>query len=206
MNASDFDDIISAFVTKPSPRRVLGKLLSGAIALLADASSRDAEAKCVKLGKKCKKKGRKRKCCGGAKCKKKCACRSTDKACNGACIPGTSCCGDAECNGGICQDGACRRAPFQGTCTAAQDSCVSGAGLLRCGSTPDQCICTITTAGRSFCALDTGLYILEGGCTTDEQCKTNPVIPAADRPNAVCLRQGGFFICEAFPCAIPCTT
>jgi len=66
----------------------------GVAALLARLGINDASAKCVNPGKRCKKKnGKKKKCCGGAKCKgKKCACQTGGLACGANCCqPGQLC-------------------------------------------------------------------------------------------------------------------
>lgn len=117
-------------------RRGITRLIaaSGLASLLVRQGAEEAAAKCVKPGRKCKKKhGKKKKCCDGAKCKgKKCKCQNGTFGCGKhCCIPGQICqnvndvptCNDAIPIGGVCdpeEPGACA----SGVCGCTVVGCV----------------------------------------------------------------------------------
>jgi hypothetical protein len=146
--------------TRRSALQLLAGTSLGAV-LLGRLGIEDASAGCVAPGKKCKKKnGKKKKCCGGAKCQgKKCKCTNGGVGCGKVCcIPGQECqdgicvclnggvgCGDTCCipgqlcvvNNGVpgCSNGLI---PVGGACDAEQPgACTSGV----CGCVGDNCTC-----------------------------------------------------------------
>lgn len=136
MDGSRFDAWVRSWAA--TSRRGVIRLVSGGglAALTAKLGLEDAAAKCVSPGKKCKtKNGKKKKCCGGAKCKgKKCKCQDGTFACGKhCCIPGQLC----QPSSGVltCANGSI---PIQGECDPEQPgACASGV----CGCGPGGCTC-----------------------------------------------------------------
>lgn len=134
MDEARFDAWIRAWGT-PSRRGLLRlSAASGLASLLSLPVIQDAAAKCVRPGKKCKKKNDKKKCCGGAKCQgKKCVCQGGTFGCGKhCCLPGQ-----------ICQNvngvPTCK-IPIGGFCDPEEpDACESGV----CGCTNIGCVCRI---------------------------------------------------------------
>lgn len=107
MDDSRFDAI--ARLAGQRNRRAALRLLaaSGLGVTVLHSIREDADAKCVNPDKKCKKKnGKKRKCCGGAKCQgKRCRCQENTLACGAFCCqPGQICTGEG--NATACQNGS----------------------------------------------------------------------------------------------------
>lgn len=129
MDGSRFDDI--ARLAGQKNRRTALRLLaaSGLGITVLHAVGEGADAKCVNLGKKCKKKnGKKRKCCGNATCKgKRCQCPANTLVC------GSSCCTEnEECVGEVC------KLKLGATCKVQNpEQCVTG----KCGCNANLCAC-----------------------------------------------------------------
>jgi hypothetical protein len=109
MDGSRFDAIVRSWGS--DTRRSMLQLLAGTslgAVLLGSLGAEDADAACKAPGKKCKSKnGKKKKCCGGAKCKgKKCKCTNGGVGC------GKACCAPGQ----VCQDAAsstCANGPLE---------------------------------------------------------------------------------------------
>lgn len=89
VDESRFDAWTRLLGTYRSRRTTLRAVAAGALATaLAARGGEEAAAKCVDPGKKCKSKhGKKKKCCGGAKCQgSKCKCPDGLLACGGLCV------------------------------------------------------------------------------------------------------------------------
>jgi hypothetical protein len=144
VDGTRFDVWTQMLVADSSRRLTLKAVAGGALGgLLAALGREEAEAKCVKLGKTCKKnKGKNKKCCGGAKCKgKKCKCPIGTEECDGKCVdPGACPCpsGTEECNGECVEPGAC---PCSGGTEECDGECVAAclAGLQN--RNPTNCNC-----------------------------------------------------------------
>jgi hypothetical protein len=138
MDGARFDAWVRSWAM-PSRRGLLRLVAASALAgLLSRRDVENAAAKCVKPGKKCKKKnGQKKKCCGGAKCKgKKCTCTIGGVGCGKACcVPGQLCVVTDGVPG--CSNGAI---PVGNLCDAAQPgACTSG--VCGCTCNGETCIC-----------------------------------------------------------------
>jgi hypothetical protein len=165
MDGSRFDRLSKRLVNGSSRRATLRALAAAAFATgLTRLGLAEASAKCVQIGKKCKSKHGRKKCCGGAKCKgKKCRCPEGTIACNGECLA-AECCSDADCApdgapGGQCANGTCHFPPIclgsTGHCsTNAQ--CCSGSCVL-----PDTEICAKSAIGEP-CHVDSDC--ISGSC------------------------------------------
>jgi hypothetical protein len=161
MDGSRFDEWVRMWGT--SSRRGVVRLVTGGgvAALFARLGLEEAAAKCVKPGKKCKKKNsKKKKCCGGAKCKgKKCKCQDGTFACGkNCCIPGQVCS-----NASICANG---QIPTGSICDPAEPgACTSGV----CGCGPGGCTCRVETCAgpgepclTNYDCCESLCYLLEG--------------------------------------------
>lgn len=100
-----------------------------------------AAAKCVAPGKKCKsKKGKKKKCCGGAKCQgKRCTCPGDAIACGkNCCKPGQVCQGDTCVNGALEAGDFCDPdAPL--ACETGNCQCISNGEITQCTCRQEVC-------------------------------------------------------------------
>jgi hypothetical protein len=139
MDGSQFDALVRSWGR--GPRRSVLQLIAGTslgAALLGSLGIEDASAKCAAPGKKCKKKnGKKKKCCGGAKCKgKKCKCTNGGVGCGKTCcIPGQVCVvtdGVPGCSNGSIPVGLICDAAQPGACTS---------GVCGCTCNGETCIC-----------------------------------------------------------------
>jgi hypothetical protein len=91
MDASRFDQLLKAFAGASGRRDALRSLSLAGLALLSTLGvSHEGNAKKKKKGKKKKK------------------CKGVTKKCGKTCIPSTSCCTNADCDGGICEVGTCQ--------------------------------------------------------------------------------------------------
>jgi hypothetical protein len=174
-------------------RRATIKSLTGAElgATLTHVGTEPAAARCVKPGKPCDRKdGRKERCCGSDRCKRKrCTCGRGREACGERCCP----------QGHICAGGAC--VTGQDACPNGQDTCVSGPGPgascgnnLACGCFQrrqggTRCVKRSPTTGSDQCVADADCRTLGfpagTSCTRDEGgfCQgTNPALGACMVP------------------------
>jgi hypothetical protein len=65
----------------------------------------------------------------------------------------------------------CRQADNQGVCTIEKNFCVTGSPPCGLDDSGSDCVCFVTTTGRSFCGLG-GIAAQDCGCTSDEACET----------------------------------
>ena len=136
MDPVRFDGFARAWGT--ASRRGALRLAAGAglLGILAGGAAEDAAAKCVKPGKQCKKKnGKKKNCCGGAKCKgKKCVCPAGTFGCGKhCCLAGQKC--SVQNNVKVCVNG---NLPVGAACDPdATNGCASGV----CGCNGNLCAC-----------------------------------------------------------------
>jgi hypothetical protein len=116
MDGTHFDLISRWLAAGNSRRSTLRTLAVSALAAgIGGLNPHDASAKCVNPGQKCKgKHGKKKKCCGGAKCQgSKCKCPGDLLACGALCVDAQSdlqhCgqCGNACGGAEICRFGHC---------------------------------------------------------------------------------------------------
>lgn len=144
--------------TRRSVLRLIGGTTLGA-ALLSQIGAQPAAAKCVKPGKKCKKNGKKLKCCGSAKCKgKKCKCTGDTFACGKTCCqPGQDCLGESLCvNGALAAGDLCDpEAPL--ACETGNCQCISNAEITQCTCRQEACF------GNGV-ACETTSQCCSGGC------------------------------------------
>jgi hypothetical protein len=129
---SRFDAVVRGWSggTRRGLVRLLGGTAAGAL-LLGRLGMEEAAARCVKPDRKCKKNGKKQKCCGGAKCKgKRCRCLGGRFGCGkNCCVPGQ-----------LCENGGCVNGPIPigDACTEDQPgACTSGV----CGCNFGTCTC-----------------------------------------------------------------
>jgi hypothetical protein len=174
MDHDRFDDLTRWLASGASRRAAVQTLVAGAFAIgLSRLGVAEVAAKCVKPGKKCKKKhGKKKKCCGGAKCKgKKCKCTGGRLAC------GKTCCPPGQmCVGGQCVTGA-------GTCpTDGADFC-NGEFDGNCNG-DNGCGCFTTMANATRCGFLGTPVGFCGQCTNDGDC-------ADFGPGAFCVKDTG---------------
>jgi hypothetical protein len=110
------------------------------------------------------------------------------------CLPvGKRCKNKGQCCSSRCKNGRCR-AHHVGRCTAAKDTCMTGA--FGCGG--GSCLCLRTTGGANFCGSGGGIYV---DCTTDAECAT-----ALKTPGAACVDSNhGNCSGPSNLCALPCT-
>ncbi len=94
MEHSRFDAVVRGWSggTRRGLVRLLGGTAAGAL-LLGRLGMEEAAARCVKPDRKCKKNGKKQKCCGGAKCQGgRCRCKNGGTGCGKVCCePGQIC-------------------------------------------------------------------------------------------------------------------
>jgi hypothetical protein len=160
MDGPRFDALARAFGsgTRRSVLHLTAGTSIGAL-LLERLGIEDASAGCVAPGKKCKKRnGKKKKCCGGAKCRgKKCKCTNGGVGCGAVCCEPAQVCQAGQCacaNGGVlcggvccvpgqvCQAGQCANGSITigDACNAAQPgACTSG--VCGCTCNGQTCIC-----------------------------------------------------------------
>lgn len=139
-------DLIGKWLAADNSRRATVRALAaGAFAIgLGRFSPENASAKCVSPGKSCKgKNGKKKKCCGGAKCKGgKCQCPAGHQACGENCVDPMSdlqnCgqCGNACGSTETCKSGNC--CVEQGP-PGPHHACCSG---IHCNPPGQNCVCT----------------------------------------------------------------
>jgi hypothetical protein len=113
---------------------------------------------------------------------------------------GESCQSGAECCSGRCTQrhrddryGTCRQADHQGICTVENNHCAGTSGA--CGT---DCLCFVTTRGRSFCGGDPS-----GSCN----CASNRQCERRHGKGSTCVQAGGINCrCETFEtaCMEPC--
>jgi hypothetical protein len=65
----------------------------------------------------------------------------------------------------------CRQADNQGVCTVKHNYCVTGSPPCGLDDSDNECLCFVTTTGRSFCGLG-GFSAQDCGCTSDKACET----------------------------------
>ena len=156
MDDSRFDAI--ARLAGQRNRRAALQLLaaSGLGVAVFRTISEDADAKCVNPDKKCKKKnGKKRKCCGGAKCKgKRCRCPESTLACGAFCCEANQVCvgeGDAA----VCK-------LKLGEACSSQDpgQCETG----KCGCNGNNCACRDANCKAKDVACNGNLSCCNGVC------------------------------------------
>lgn len=151
MEDQRFDQWTRSLSAFGASRRAMTQIFAGSAlaAMLARFGREDAAAKCVKPGKKCKKKrGKKQKCCGDAKCKgKKCQCPEDQIAAGDQCVTGRGTCVQGD---DSCLD-ACNDSP-QCSCHVTMEGVIEGTNAVRCGDNSIQSQC--------------------GECTTDADCSS----------------------------------
>lgn len=135
MDTTRFDTMARLF--ERGTRRGILRLMAGTTlgaTLLAQFGAEEANAKCVKPGKKCKKKsGKKRKCCGGAKCKgKKCKCTGDTFKCGKTCCQPGQECQDGTCVNGSLEAGAHCDPETPLECQTGNCQCISNAEITQC--------------------------------------------------------------------------
>jgi hypothetical protein len=89
------------------------------------------------------------------------------------CRHGTACCS------GRCKQrhrdkhGTCRQADHQGVCTVEENASGPDNDSLICGDHDESndCLCYVTTRGRSFCGAEEGIESGICGCTSNKQCE-----------------------------------
>jgi hypothetical protein len=142
MESSRFDDVVRSWGcgTRRSMLRLVAGTAAGAL-VLGQLGIDDAAAKCVAPGKKCKSKnGKKKKCCGGAKCQgKRCKCPGEAIACGkNCCKPGQICQGDTCVNGSLEPGDLCDPdAPF--ACETGNCQCISDGIITQCTCRQEAC-------------------------------------------------------------------
>jgi hypothetical protein len=164
MDGSRFD-AFTRLLGSDTRRSVLQLFTATALggALLGASGAEDVDAKCVNPGKKCKKKnGKKKKCCGGAKCKgKKCKCTNGGVACGSTCCaPGQVCqdAGSSTCVNGPLQPGAQCDPDAPLGCQSGICSCITLEDLTSCTCRQEGCFgqnveCTQTSqCCEGFCS------------------------------------------------------
>jgi hypothetical protein len=158
LDATRFDRFARTFVRHLSRRRVLSSLSATlAAAAVVYLPGDVAVAKCVRLGKKCDKKNKKKDtCCGGGKCKGK-ACKCT----NGRVRCEETCCASGE----ICAAGTCLTG--QGTCASGADSCL--VATISCNQRSN-CSCYQSAEGTTRCGEPRIPITACGNCTSSAQC------------------------------------
>jgi hypothetical protein len=98
MDQDRFPAISHALTRLPSRRDVLRGLMGAGLAFGLARQSLPAAAKCVKLGRTCKTKRGKKRCCGGVTCQgKRCRCPADREPCDATC-----CAKGSVCDGGTC--------------------------------------------------------------------------------------------------------
>jgi hypothetical protein len=143
MDGRRFDALTMAI--GPASRRAALRFAAGAgfAALLTQSRLEETAARCRKPGKKCKSKGgKKRKCCGGAKCKgHTCRCPQGQIGAGEQCVTG------------------------QGTCADGTDACVDGFATP-CNGNPS-CFCQQSDDSGTRCGMFAGTC---GDCVSDGDC------------------------------------
>ncbi len=146
-----------------SRRSVLLRLFAGTTVgavVLGGLGLEDAAAGCVAPGKKCKgKNGKKKKCCGGAKCKgKKCKCQGNTFGCGKECCQaGQVCLGETECANGDLDTGDICDPDEPLACASGNCQCISNGEIT-------QCTCRQVACFGNGVACDTTSQCCSGGC------------------------------------------
>lgn len=170
-----------------APRRtvlhaVIGATLGGALGLPSWLTPKEAAAKCVDLGKVCKKRGERLRCCGGAKCQgRRCRCTGRKVACGDRCVnPLTdpANCGQCglTCASGKCVHGACTCDPFDNQCPTEVDG--------QCGCHP-----FVADPFEAACTDRNSACDLARPCDTNQDCPNGSVClrgcsdPSDPQPN-----------------------
>lgn len=140
MDDSRFD-AIARFAGRSDRRTALRLLAAGSLGVaVLQTVTEVADAKCVNPGGKCKrKKGKKRKCCGGATCQgKRCVCPANTTACGAFCCTTDQVC-VGEGSGATCEAKPQPPKLKLGDACSAQDptQCESG----KCGCNGQLCAC-----------------------------------------------------------------
>jgi hypothetical protein len=150
---SRFDAV--ARLAGQSNRRTALRLLaaSGLGVAVLHTVSEDADAKCVNPDAKCKKKnGKKRKCCGGAKCQgKRCRCQDNTSAC------GAFCCQSNE----VCAGDVCKLKVGEACSAQNPAQCETG----KCGCNGNLCACREANCKAKDVACNSSLSCCNGVCS-----------------------------------------
>jgi len=158
------------------PRRTIARALAG---IGIGAVTRfpvwlvpeQAAAQCVNLGKSCKKNGKRRRCCGGAKCKGgRCKCTGGKEVCGAKCVDlmtDPRNCGRCGliCVSDKCRHGACTCDPFNNQCPTEIDG---------------QCTCGAVVVAEGF---EAARVDRNSACDLDRPCESDDTCP----PGSVCL-------------------
>jgi hypothetical protein len=159
LESSRFDDVVRTWGC--SSRRSVLRLVAGTAVgtlLLGQLGIDDADAKCVAPGNKCKgKDGKKKKCCGGAKCQGgKCRCKNGGVGC------GKACCAPGQ----LCQQGnplTCVNGPLE-----PGDICDPDAPL---GCQSGKCVCvTVGEITACTCREEICLGLNNEECSNTADC------------------------------------
>jgi hypothetical protein len=143
MDRSKFDAMARSWGcdTRRNMVRIVAGTAIGAV-ILGRFGIDEASAGCVAPGEKCKSKhGKKKKCCGGAKCQgKRCQCPDESFACGKTCCaPGQLCQGEQQCvNGSLEAGDLCDpQAPL--ACETGNCQCISDGVMTQCTCRQETC-------------------------------------------------------------------